>query len=587
MSSTMPDPQLTTLTGPSEVRRSAPALARFAGTVGLFALTVGTVSVVASQFGRGGVLGEGPGYMLAALGLFGLFVHASSDGDREVRRAFGAFAGLLLFAGVVLSLIPGPLSGGTRSVGHYFLPWGSGALWLALMFTVPFSRHENEEPYVSLLKRILLVAGGAMATLAVVGGLARPDFLVGPGTMLALLGTGFLAVYLGQDDASEGAGYRVASALGLLGGAALILALGQSIVPTVLYEGPNALKTPLQTWDYWKIAGRVALILGGFVLALFGLLGRGVPAWLRGALVVLGLASAGLFILASFSATLTNPPKGYLVPTGLLLSAVGLLYITLAVGVTSDSPLIVLTRRELAAFFYSPIAYFVLAGVAAASAIGYMVFVQELMGSPFGGGGGVEPIVKRYMPAGILGAFQVVFLVPALTMRLFSEEKRTGTIEVLLTAPVNEPSIVASKFLAGWIFFMLSWLPVGGYLIALRVVGGQYFDYRPMLSFYLALAACGVGFVGMGLFFSALTRNQIVAAVLTFAGMMTLLLTILAQQLPIGEGLQSALGKFDFLTLWQQSLAGQLPVPEVLSYLSFGLFWLFLTTKVLEARRWS
>ena len=112
--------------------------------------------------------------------------------------------------------------------------------------------------------------------------------------------------------------------------------------------------------------------------------------------------------------------------------------------------------------------------------------------------------------------------IPVLTMRLVSEEKRTGSLRFMLTAPVNEWPIILSKFLATWLFFLISWLPATLFLIALRVEVGQPFDYRPLLSFYVSLAAQGLAFVGMGLF-STLTKNQIVAAVLTFAGMMAFL----------------------------------------------------------------
>ena len=114
-------------------------------------------------------------------------------------------------------------------------------------------------------------------------------------------------------------------------------------------------------------------------------------------------------------------------------------------------------------------------------------------------------------------------MVPALTMRLVAEENRTGSMEVLLTAPVNEGPVVVSKFLATWLFFLLTWLPSGLFLIALRIEVRQAFDYLPLLSYYVCLAAQGLAFVGMGLFFSTLTRNQVVAAVLTFVGMLVFL----------------------------------------------------------------
>src|SRR5207249_5308535 len=101
-----------------------------------------------------------------------------------------------------------------------------------------------------------------------------------------------------------------------------------------------------------------------------------------------------------------------------------------------------------------------------------------------------EPIVSEYFFA-LFPVVALLLQVPALTMRLLSEEKRTGSLEVLLTAPVNEGSIVLSKFLATWLFFILTWLPSGLFLIALRYEVNQPFDYRPLLSFYIALAAQG------------------------------------------------------------------------------------------------
>src|SRR5262249_53320611 len=140
-----------------------------------------------------------------------------------------------------------------------------------------------------------------------------------------------------------------------------------------------------------------------------------------------------------------------------------------------------------------------------------------------------EPIVQYYFFA-LIPVLAVILQVPAITMRLLSEERRTGALEVLLTAPVSEAPVVVGKFLATWIFFMVCWVPAGLFLIALRIETGQEFDYRPLLSFYAALAACGAAFVAIGLFFSALSSNQIVAAVLTFAVMLGLMMCFFIKQ---------------------------------------------------------
>jgi hypothetical protein len=569
---------------PSDVRAAAPTAARVAGAVGLFLLTAGVVAVVAQQYGRG-LLGEGLGYLFAAVGVAGLFVHASRDTDVEVRRLYGLFAALLLLVAVVVSLFPHRAPGEAgRHIGSLLMPWGVGAGLLSLVFFIPFARHETEEPYRSATRTLLLAVGAALTIGAVFGGLFVPAFLVGPGVLLALLGLGFVAAYLGLVSTDEGLGYRVAVGLGVLGAVALLAAFGRSIAPTVLHEGPSALKNAAQTLDPWLVAGRVVSILVGLAIAALALRKRA-PLWLRGAAAVVGLAVAAVFVVGSFAAPIVNRPAPFLVPYGLILGGIGVVYVAVSVAACTDNPFVVLTRRELAAYFYSPIAYLVLLAMAFASGLGYAYFAFQMASLT---GPVEEPIVQYDLSFGILGAFLAVFLVPALTMRLFSEEKRTGTLEVLMTAPVNETSVVLSKFVASWVFFMLCWLPAGLYLIALRVVGGSYFDYLPLLSFYLALGACGAAFLAMGLFFSSVTRNQIIAAVLTFAGMMFLLLTILARGIPeIGPGVQAALGKLDFLGLWRLSLAGQLPVRDLIVQLSFAAFWLFLTVKVLEARRWN
>lgn len=572
---TDPPPEL----APSATAAEAPTVSRVAGLAGLFAAVAGAVTLIAKGYDRG-ILPEGVGYLLALFGLLGMLVHAARDGDLEVRRLYGLFAALLIVGGVVAGLYPG---GPDRRVGALLLPWGAGAGLVGLLFLVPFARHEYEEPYRTVVEYALLVVGGLLAVGALVGGVVRPEFLVGPGLVLGLLGLGYLSAYLGQTDANVGRGFQVALGVGLVGVIALAIGLGRSVVPTVLYDGPKALQTPLLTYDPWKVAARLVPILAGVGLVVAGLL-RSTAPWLKGVLVVAGLAVAGVFLLASFTSPIKDAPAPFLVPYGLLFTLLGVLYLGVSLGTISDAQFVVLVRRELAAYFFSPIAYFVLFGTAAVAGIGYLIFVGNLSR----GGPQPEPIVQQYMSAEILAAFQVVFLVPVLTMRQFAEEKRTGTLEVLLTAPVDEPVIVLSKLVATWLFYIACWVPLGLYLIALRTAGGSPFDYRPLLSYYLAVGACGVGFIAFGLFCSVLTRNQVVAAALTFAGLMFLLLTVLAPSFSaLGEGLRAAVGKLDFYRLWANALGGQLPVQGVLVYLSLGIFWTFLTVKVLEARRWT
>jgi ABC-type transport system involved in multi-copper enzyme maturation permease subunit len=159
----------------------------------------------------------------------------------------------------------------------------------------------------------------------------------------------------------------------------------------------------------------------------------------------------------------------------------------------------------------------------------------------------------------------------------------------MLTIPVDEVSLVLSKFFATLIFFLLTWVPWGLFLIALRIEGGQSFDYLPVLSFLVALICSGAGFIAMGMLFSSITRNQIIAAILTLAGMFVLLFIYFAVHAILREPNPwiPVLRHMSFVDLWETSLEGKLQPQFLLFHISAAIFWLFLTVKVLEARRWA
>jgi ABC-type transport system involved in multi-copper enzyme maturation permease subunit len=197
-----------------------------------------------------------------------------------------------------------------------------------------------------------------------------------------------------------------------------------------------------------------------------------------------------------------------------------------------------------------------------------------------------EPVIMPLMWS-LIPVLSLVLIVPLLTMRLFSEEERSQTLEVLLTAPVRETPIVLSKFLAVLIVFVTAWLPYGLFLVALRVEGGAPFDYRPIISFSLVLVCCGAGFVAMGLFFSSITRNQVVAGVFTAMGMVLLMAIFWVKKaVPPGSAWANLIDYASFITLWRKALEGKLALRDVMFHISAAVFWLFLTVKVLESRKW-
>jgi ABC-type transport system involved in multi-copper enzyme maturation permease subunit len=271
------------------------------------------------------------------------------------------------------------------------------------------------------------------------------------------------------------------------------------------------------------------------------------------------------------------------VPNGLLLMLLGIFYGVTALGLCSDNRLVVMARRELGSQFCSPIAYIVLFAYVFAHWLAYWMYLGPIINNE-------EPVPEPMIRGFILQWATVlftIFIIPVLTMRLLSEEKRTGTMEVLLTAPVDEGAVVLSKFLAAWLMFLFIWVPFLLFLVALRVDGGQPFDYQPLFSFFFGLGITGAGFVGMGVFFSSLTRNQIASGVLTFAGMLFLTLTFLLQGALRGSIWTNVLKHMSYIDVWFDTLEGKLVPIRLLFFASTAIFFLFLSVKVLESRKWT
>jgi hypothetical protein len=303
---------------------------------------------------------------------------------------------------------------------------------------------------------------------------------------------------------------------------------------------------------------------------------------------VIGLLRSALPMLFWSWGWATRPEVPFFVPWGVLFMGLGLLYGAVSLGLWSDNRLVVLTRRELAAYFYSPLAYLILAGMTIVAGFLFANFVERLAyPDPRRFAPVFEPIVQ-YFFLDWWPIICLIFIIPVLTMRLLSEEKRSGTLEVLLTAPVDEGVVVLSKYIACMILFLILWVPWGLFLVGLRIISGLPFDYQALMSFFIALTCIGAGFIGMGVFFSSLTRNQIASAVLTFAGLLGMSILYFVQRNMSKENAwKPILDTVSFVGLWGESLEGHL-IPKLLVFhLSAAVFWLFLATKVLEARKWS
>jgi hypothetical protein len=391
---------------------------------------------------------------------------------------------------------------------------------LALVFLLASHRNETDAWSRNLMEMIIGGAGLVAAVVGLAGANIKPDFLMPFGFLLGVIGLFYLAAFVATRGIGDDLAYRAGLGIGALGLLVFLVALGRSVLPPLFHQ--------------------------------FG--------WLA------------------------NKPAVYHVPYGVLLMMLGLAYGAVSLGICSDRPLVVLTRRELGAYFYSPVAYLVMALCIALAWVNYWWFLTDLVES---GGPIPEPVVGRYFIT-YLPAVGMVLAVPFLTMRLLSEEHRTGTLEVLLTGPVTDTTVVLSKFLAALFMYLLLWVPFGLFLVALYVVTGTAFDYRPLLGFFVVTVVTGAGFVSLGLFFSSLTRNQIVSGVLTFGALFVLFLVFFLKNLPDRGGIwRNVLQHLSYIDSWIVAINGKMQPSSLLFFLSMTIFFLFLTVKVLESRKWK
>jgi len=232
-----------------------------------------------------------------------------------------------------------------------------------------------------------------------------------------------------------------------------------------------------------------------------------------------------------------------------------------------------LTRRELSVYFYSPIAYVVLT-----------VFL--LVSGIFFGTDGFAPgnPASLRVVFGSIMPLILVFILPMLTMRLLSEEFSSGTIETLMTAPVTDVEVIVGKFLGAYLFYLI--MLASTLLYAFLVAGFGPLDWGQAACTYFGLLLVGALYISVGLFFSACTRNQIVAVVCSFVvlAVFTFLANYLAQSL---QGWKRAvIQHLSIVAHFQDFSRGLVDVNHLIFFLSSAGVFLFLAVKVLESRRW-
>jgi ABC-2 type transport system permease protein len=179
--------------------------------------------------------------------------------------------------------------------------------------------------------------------------------------------------------------------------------------------------------------------------------------------------------------------------------------------------------------------------------------------------------------------FLLLFFAPAITMRLISEEKKSGTLELLLTKPVKEYEIILGKFLAAWVLFFFTILPTLSYYVTISLLGTL--DIGPVIGGYLGLLFVGAVFLAIGVFGSSITENQVVGFIVSF--LIVFILFMLDKiLLYVPASLASILEYLSIDYHFSNIARGVIDSRDVLYYLSAIVFTLLLGTVSLQKRRW-
>jgi ABC-2 type transport system permease protein len=249
--------------------------------------------------------------------------------------------------------------------------------------------------------------------------------------------------------------------------------------------------------------------------------------------------------------------------------------------------ILALAEKELRSYFASPIAYVIIGFFSLVFGWFYIVsvnyFMQASLQMGLPGQGQINVNTMAIRP--LLGNVAVValFVLPLITMRTYSEEKRSGTIELLLTSPLTDFQIIMGKFLGAVSLYALMLGVTFVHMGILFVYGNP--EWKPIVTGYLGLLLMGGSFISIGLWISSMTRNQIVAGMVTFAFFL-LMWTINWAADSAGPVMQKVLQAVSITGHLDDFSKGVISLSNLVYYLSFIGFGLFLTAKSVDSERW-
>ena len=238
-------------------------------------------------------------------------------------------------------------------------------------------------------------------------------------------------------------------------------------------------------------------------------------------------------------------------------------------------------RKELACYYYSPLAWVVMSLFLVVQGYSFFLIIK-LINHPQGPHGAA---MKLFFGGTILFWLSVIFVASVITMRLVAEERRLGTIESLMTAPVTETQVVLGKYLAALLFHATLWIPSLLYVAVLWQLSGRL-DLGPVASGYLGTMLVGASFLAVGTLGSVLVKHQIIAAVLTFTMLVGMLMVGPLELFVTDPTLKAVIDHISLFDQMEDFGRGIVDSRHLVYHGSVICFCLCCCVKVLEGSKW-
>jgi ABC-2 type transport system permease protein len=242
-------------------------------------------------------------------------------------------------------------------------------------------------------------------------------------------------------------------------------------------------------------------------------------------------------------------------------------------------------RKEMGHYFASPVAYVVVSLFLILTAFFFNLYLRDVVEQGMGMAPGFDAPSQLFRAFLGLIALLVLFFMPMMTMGLFAEERKRGTMELLMTSPIREVDIVLGKFLASLTLFAIMLLPTAAYVLFVYMHSDPGAPLRVLLAGYLGVLLFGGCLLALGSFISSLTENQIVAGALTF-GAFLLLWAIDFGSRSAGTALGQTVQYLSVINHFEDFTRGVIDTAGVVYYLSFIVLFIFLTVRSIDSLRW-